>query len=47
MTELEVVFLGTSSATPTKGRNLPSVAIRREGEVVLMESLDRLRRRAT
>jgi len=32
-----VVFLGTSSATPTKGRNLPSVAIRREGEVVLMD----------
>ena len=32
-----MVFLGTSSATPTKGRNLPSVAIRREGEVVLMD----------
>jgi len=32
-----VVFLGTSSATPTKGRNLPAVAIRREGEVVLMD----------
>jgi len=29
--------LGTSSATPTKGRNLPAVAIRREGEVVLMD----------
>jgi ribonuclease Z len=37
MTRLEVVFLGTSSATPTKGRNLPAVAIRREGEVVLMD----------
>jgi len=37
MTKLEVVFLGTSSATPTKGRNLPAVAIRREGEVVLMD----------
>jgi ribonuclease Z len=37
VTKLEVVFLGTSSATPTKGRNLPSVAIRREGEVVLMD----------
>ena len=32
-----MVFLGTSSATPTKGRNLPAVAIRREGEVVLMD----------
>jgi len=37
VTRLEVVFLGTSSATPTKGRNLPAVAIRREGEVVLMD----------
>lgn len=37
MTKLEVVFLGTSSATPTKGRNLPAVAIRREGEVILMD----------
>ena len=37
MTKLEVVFLGTSSATPTRGRNLPAVAIRREGEVVLMD----------
>lgn len=37
MTNLEVVFLGTSSATPTRGRNLPAVAIRREGEVVLMD----------
>jgi ribonuclease Z len=37
LTKLEVIFLGTSSATPTKGRNLPAVAIRREGEVVLMD----------
>jgi ribonuclease Z len=37
MTKLEVVFIGTSSATPTRGRNLPAVAIRREGEVVLMD----------
>ncbi len=37
MTKLEVVFLGTSSATPTKGRSLPAIAIRREGEVVLMD----------
>jgi len=37
MTNLEVVFLGTSSATPTKGRNLPAVVIRREGQVVLMD----------
>jgi len=37
LTKLEVAFLGTSSATPTKGRNLPAVVIRREGEVVLMD----------
>lgn len=37
MAKLEVVFLGTSSATPTKNRGLPSVAIRREGQVVLMD----------
>lgn len=37
MTTLQVVFLGTSSATPTTGRSLPAVAIRREGEVVLMD----------
>ena len=37
MTKLEVVFLGTSSATPTKGRSLPAIAIRREGQVILMD----------
>jgi len=37
VTKLEVVFLGTSSATPTKRRNLPAAASRREGEVVLMD----------
>ncbi len=37
MTKLEVVFLGTSSATPTRGRNLPALVVRREGEVVLMD----------
>jgi ribonuclease Z len=37
LTKLEVVFLGTSSATPTKGRSLPAIVVRREGEVVLMD----------
>ena len=37
MKKIEVVFLGTSSATPTKRRSLPSVAIRREGQVILMD----------
>jgi len=32
-----VTFLGTSAAAPTPDRGLPAVAIRREGEVVLMD----------
>ncbi len=34
---LSVTFLGTSSAAPTKDRGLPAIAIRREGEVILMD----------
>jgi ribonuclease Z len=37
LAKLEVMFLGTSSAAPTKNRSLPSVAIRREGQVTLMD----------
>jgi ribonuclease Z len=37
MTKLEVTFLGTSSATPTKTRSLPSIAITRDGQVTLMD----------
>ena len=37
MSKLEVIFLGTSSATPTKGRSLPSIAVRRDGQVTLMD----------
>lgn len=37
MTKLQVTFLGTSSAAPTKARGLPAIAIRREGQVVLMD----------
>jgi ribonuclease Z len=32
-----VTFLGTSSAAPTRSRALPSIALRREGQVVLMD----------
>ncbi|MDG6988137.1 MAG: ribonuclease Z [Nitrososphaerota archaeon] len=35
--KLAVTFLGTSSAAPTKERGLPSIAVRREGDVVLMD----------
>ena len=37
MAKLSVTFLGTSSAAPTKDRGLPSIALRREGEVILMD----------
>ena len=33
-----MTFLGTSSAAPTRDRGLPSIALRREGEVVLLDS---------
>ncbi len=32
-----MTFLGTSAAVPTKERGLPGIAIRREGEVILMD----------
>lgn len=32
-----MTFLGTSSATPTKSRGLPAIAIQREGEVILLD----------
>lgn len=38
ITKLEVTFLGTSSATPTKTRGLPSIAITRDGQVILMDA---------
>src|SRR5436309_2868049 len=34
---IEVVFLGTGGALPTKERGLPSVAVRRNGELVLFD----------
>lgn len=37
MVKLTVTFLGTSSAAPTNQRGLPAIALRREGEVVLMD----------
>jgi ribonuclease Z len=35
--KLSVTFLGTSSATPTKNRSMPAIAVKREGEVILMD----------
>jgi ribonuclease Z len=37
VTKLEVIFLGTSSATPTRTRSLPSIALTRDGQVVLLD----------
>ena len=45
MVKLVVTFLGTSAAAPTARRGLPAVAIRREGEVVLMDCGEGVQRR--
>ena len=45
MVRLVVTFLGTSGAVPTKDRSLPAVAVRREGEVVLMDCGEGVQRR--
>ena len=34
---MKVIFLGTSGAIPTLSRNLPSVAIQRDGEILLFD----------
>ena len=34
---MRIVFLGTSGSTPTKERNLPAVALEREGDVFLFD----------
>jgi len=45
MVKLAVTFLGTSAAAPTADRGLPSVAIKREGEIVLMDCGEGVQRR--
>ena len=40
-----MTFLGTSAAAPTRDRGLPSLAIKREGEVVLMDCGEGVQRR--
>jgi len=45
LVKLVVTFLGTSAAAPTPDRGLPSVAIKREGEVVLMDCGEGVQRR--
>jgi ribonuclease Z len=43
--KLTVTFLGTSAAVPTTDRGLPAVALKREGEVVLMDCGEGVQRR--
>jgi ribonuclease Z len=45
MVKLAVIFLGTSAAVPTVDRGLPSVALKREGEVVIMDCGEGVQRR--
>ncbi len=45
MAKLTITFLGTSAAVPTKDRSLPAVALKREGEVVLMDCGEGVQRR--
>ena len=43
--KLLVTFLGTSSAAPTRERGLPAIALRREGQVILMDCGEGVQRR--
>jgi len=45
LVKLIVTFLGTSAAVPTADRGLPAVAVKREGEVVLMDCGEGVQRR--
>ncbi len=35
---LEIVFLGTGGAIPTDRRNHPAIAVRHEGEILLLDT---------
>ena len=37
MAKLSVIFLGTSSATPTRSRNLPSILVERDGDGIMLD----------
>ena len=41
-----MTFLGTSAAAPTADRGLPAVAVKREGEIILMDCGEGVQRRA-
>ncbi len=44
---LDVIFLGTSGSIPTRKRSLPSVVIRREGEIILFDCGEGTQRQIT
>ena len=37
MSDFEIIFLGTSGSVPTTDRSLPSIALRRKGEIILFD----------
>ncbi|MGC8849940.1 MAG: ribonuclease Z, partial [Candidatus Bathyarchaeia archaeon] len=43
---LEVIFLGTGGSMPTRRRGLPSIAVRREGEIILFDCGEGTQRQA-
>jgi ribonuclease Z len=43
--KLSVTFLGTSSAAPTRERGLPAIAVRREGDLILLDCGEGVQRR--
>jgi ribonuclease Z len=45
LVKLVVTFLGTSAAAPTDKRGLPAVAVKREGEVIIMDCGEGVQRR--
>ena len=44
MANMQMVFLGTSSAAPTAERGLSSIAIMREGELLLFDAGEGMQR---
>ncbi len=44
---LEVIFLGTAGSMPTRSRGLPSIAVRREGELTLFDCGEGTQRQIT
>jgi len=37
MSDIQITFLGTSGSTPTAERSLPSIALKRKGEILIFD----------